>query len=88
MGLTKEAVMRAMAFNYKHRKTKKRDFRKLWIQRINAATRIHGMSYSKFICGLSKAGCSLDRKSLSEMAINDPEGFGEVVTTAKQALAA
>jgi len=77
-----------MAFNYKHRKAKKRDFRKLWIQRINAATRIHGMSYSKFICGLTKAGCTLNRKTLSEMAINDPTGFEQIIGTAKAALAA
>lgn len=88
MALTKEAVMRAMAFNYKHRKTKKRDFRKLWIQRINAAARIHGISYSKFIDGLHKAGCQLNRKTLAHMAVTDPEGFGQVVNTAKAALAA
>lgn len=84
--LTKEAVMRAMAFNYKHRKAKKRDFRKLWIQRINAAARINGMSYSKLIDGLTKAGCTLDRKTLANMAITDPVAFTAVVDTAKAAL--
>lgn len=86
--LTSGAVMRAMAYNYTHRKQKKRDFRNLWIMRINAATRINGISYSKFIYGLKKAGCELNRKILSEMAISDPNGFTVVVRCAKAALAA
>lgn len=85
--LTSEAVMRAMAYNYRHRKLKKREFRSLWIVRISAAAKMHGLSYSKFIHGLSKSGCGLDRKSLSEMAISDPAGFASVVNQAKQALA-
>ncbi len=85
--LTSGAVMRAMAYNYAHRKQKKRDFRSLWITRLNAAARIHGISYSKFIYGLKKAHCELDRKVLSDMAIRDPGGFAEVVSYAKAALA-
>lgn len=86
--ISKEAVMRAMAYNYKHRKLRKREFRSLWIQRISAAAKIHGISYSKFIHGLQRAGCTLDRKSLSDMAIRDPQGFADVVGMAKTALAA
>ncbi|MBS0620147.1 MAG: 50S ribosomal protein L20 [Verrucomicrobia bacterium] len=85
--LTKDAVMSALAFNYRHRKLKKRDFRSLWIVRISVAAKIHGMSYSKLISGLSKAGCALNRKMLSEMAIRDPSSFAAVAGTAKQALA-
>lgn len=84
--LTSGAVMRAMAFNYAHRKQKKRDFRKLWIMRLNAAARINGISYSKFIYGLKKAGCELNRKVLADLAISDPIGFAAIVGSAKQAL--
>lgn len=87
LALTKEAVMRAMAYNYKHRKQKKREFRKLWITRINAAAKMNGISYSKFINGLKKAGCLLNRKVLADMAIRDPQGFAAVAITAKTALA-
>lgn len=85
--LTTEAVMRAMAYNYRHRKLKKRDFRSLWITRIGAASKIHGISYSKFIYGLKKAQCELNRKMLADMAIRDPQGFAAVVAQAKHALA-
>lgn len=85
--MTTEAVMRAMAYNYRHRKEKKRNFRSLWIVRIAAAAKIHGISYSKFIHGLQKSGCVLDRKILADMAIRDPNGFAAVVGHAKQALA-
>lgn len=85
--LSSEAVLRALAFNYRDRKQRKRDFRRLWIARLGVATRIHGISYSKFMHGLKKAGCELNRKVLSEMAIHDPEGFGTVVSCAKEALA-
>lgn len=84
--LTADAVLRAMAYNYRHRKERKRDFRTLWIMRIGAAAKINGMSYSKFICGLKKAKCELDRKVLSEMAIRDPNSFAAVASHAKQAL--
>lgn len=86
--LTKDAVMSAMAFNYRHRKQKKRDFRRLWIVRIAVAAKMNGISYSKFVGGLKKAGCMLNRKMLSDMAIRDPESFSLVAMAAKQALAA
>lgn len=85
--LTKDAVMSALSFNYCHRKQKKRDFRRLWITRIGVGAKIHGMSYSKFISGLKKAGCGLDRKVLSDMAIRDPDSFAAVAGIARQALA-
>lgn len=85
--LTTEAVMRAMAYNYRHRKEKKRNFRSLWIVRISAAAKIHGISYSKFIHGLQQGRCEIDRKMLADMAIRDPSGFAAVVGHAKQALA-
>lgn len=85
--LTSDAVLRAMAYNYRHRKERKRDFRSLWIVRIGAAAKINGISYSKFICGLKKAKCELDRKVLAEMAIRDPSSFAAVASRAKQALA-
>lgn len=84
--LTSGAVMRAMACNYAHRKRKKRDFRMLWTTRLNAAARINGISYSKLMHGLKKAGCLLDRKVLSDMAIRDPSSFAFVVDHAKAAL--
>lgn len=85
--MTKDAVLRALAFNYRHRKAKKRDFRKLWITRIAAAAKIHGVSYSKFICGLKRARCELDRKMLADLAVKDPDSFAAVVERAKQSLA-
>lgn len=84
--LTSDAVLRAMAYNYRHRKERKRDFRSLWIVRIGAAAKINGISYSKFIYGLKKAKCELDRKLLAEMAIRDPSSFAAVASRAKQAL--
>ncbi len=86
--LSKDAVMSAKAFNYKHRKLRKRDFRCLWTTRINVAARLNGLSYSKLIHGLTKAGCLLDRKVLSDLAIRDPAAFSEVAAKAKLALAA
>src|ERR1700730_2158243 len=70
--LTSDAVMRAMAYNYRHRKENKRNFKSLWIMRIGVAAKIHGISYSKFIHGLKKARCELDRKMLADMAVRDP----------------
>lgn len=84
--ITKDAVLRALAYNYRHRKERKREFRSLWIMRIGAAAKINGISYSKFIFGLKKAGCELDRKILAEMAIQDPGSFAAVAGRAKQAL--
>ena len=80
-----EAVDRALSLSTAHRKLKKRDFRQLWIARINAASRAEGVSYSKLMAGLIKAGVSLNRKSLSEIAIRDPEGFKAIVEIAKGA---
>ena len=80
-----EAVDRAMRHSTEHRKLKKRDFRQLWIGRINAATRAEGLSYSKFMAGLIKAGVTLNRKMLSEIAIQDPAGFKTLVDIAKNA---
>lgn len=84
----KETLIRAGAYAYRDRRVRKREFRKLWIIRINAAVRERGIRYSEFIHGLNKAGIELDRKTLSEMAINDPTSFDAVVEQAKQALAA
>ena len=80
-----EAVDRALSLSTEHRKLRKRDFRQLWISRISAATRLQGLSYSKFMAGLIKAGVTLNRKSLSEIAIMDPEGFKTIVDIAKKA---
>ena len=80
-----EAVDRAMRLATAHRKLKKRDFRQLWIARVNAAARQEGISYSKLIAGLTKAGVALNRKMLSEIAIRDPEGFKSIVEIAKNA---
>jgi large subunit ribosomal protein L20 len=85
--LTSDAVLSAMAFNYRHRKEKKRDFRRLWVIRIGVAAKINGLSYSKLINGLKKAGCSINRKMLSDMAISDPNSFAVIAGAAKQALA-
>jgi large subunit ribosomal protein L20 len=76
-------VNRARAFAYRDRRGKKRDFRRLWIVRINAAAREHGLSYSKLMGGLHKAGIELDRKMLADMAVHDPEGFSRVASMAK-----
>lgn len=85
--LTLDAVLSALAFNYRHRKQRKRDFRSLWITRIGVGAKINGISYSKLVSGLKRAGCALNRKMLSDMAIRDPSSFSAVVNTAKQALA-
>lgn len=84
----KETVIRAGVYAYRDRRVRKREFRKLWIIRINAACRERGMRYSEFIHGLTKAGIEIDRKSLSEMAIHDPPAFDAVVEQAKSALTA
>ena len=81
-----EAVNRAQRLNTIHRKHRKRDFRRLWIARINAATRANGMTYSRFIEGLTKGNITLNRKMLSEIAIHDPAGFTAIVGQAKAAL--
>ena len=84
----KETLVRAEVYAYRDRRVRKRDFRRLWITRINAAVRQHGLRYSEFIHGLNKANIGLDRKTLSEMAIHDPAGFDVVVEQVKAALAA
>jgi large subunit ribosomal protein L20 len=77
--IANQAVMRSLVFAYRDRRAKKRDFRKLWITRINAAARINDMSYSKFMNGLKVAGINIDRKILADMAVNDAEGFAALV---------
>jgi large subunit ribosomal protein L20 len=84
----KETLIRAGVYAFRDRRVKKRQFRRLWITRINAACRQRGMRYSEFIHGLQKANIELDRKSLSEIAICDPDGFDKIVESAKEALAA
>ena len=81
-----ETVMRAGQFAYRDRRRKKRDFRQLWIARINAAARENGMSYSKFMHGLNSAGIQLDRRQLADLAVREPEAFTQVVQTAQEAL--
>ena len=81
--VAKQSVMRALSTSFSGRKERKRQFRSLWIARINAAARINGISYSKFMYGLKEAGIDINRKMLSEMAINDPEGFSELAEVAK-----
>ena len=85
--VAKQSVMRALIESYKGRKQKKRQFRQLWIARINAAARINGLSYSKFMYGLKLANIDLNRKVLSEMAVNDAEGFAKLAEVAKSKLA-
>lgn len=79
-----ESMMHSLAYAYAHRRERKGDMRRLWIARINAAARLNGLSYSKFIKGLSKAGIGLDRKILAELAVNDPPAFAQLVATAKE----
>lgn len=79
----KEVVMKAWVYAYAHRKRKKRDFRRLWIARINAASRSHGITYSRFIAGIKKASIDIDRKMLAELAVNDPAAFGSIVEKVK-----
>lgn len=81
-----QAVLKSGNYAYRDRRQKKRDFRKLWIARINAACRMNDMSYSKFMNGLKKSGIELDRKVLSDIAITDPKGFTALVEKAKAAL--
>ncbi len=85
--IAKQSVMRALASAYAGRKQRKRQFRSLWIARINAAARLNGLSYSKFMYGLKQADINLNRKVLADMAVNDPEGFATLVETAKAKVA-
>ncbi|MDA8421869.1 MAG: 50S ribosomal protein L20 [Nitrospiraceae bacterium] len=80
-----EAVDRALKYAYRDRKARKRDFRRLWIARINAAARLNGVTYSRFMAGLTKSGVGIDRKILADLAITDPASFTKLVETAKAA---
>jgi len=86
--IAKQAVEKAMQYAYRDRKRRKRTFRALWIQRINAAVREHGLTYGRFINGLALAGITVDRKVLADLAVNDPAEFGKIVEQAKAALPA
>ena len=81
-----EQVMRSFAYAYRDRKARKRDFRKLWISRINAACQLNGIKYSRFINGLAKAEIAINRKMLADMAVNDAEGFANLCKVAQEAL--
>lgn len=81
-----EAMMKSLVYAYRDRRNRKRDFRRLWITRINAAARLHDLSYSKFIHGLKTAGVDLDRKILADIAVHDADGFAQLAETAKAAL--
>lgn len=80
----RETVERGLTYAYRDRRTKKRDFRSLWIVRINAAARGHGISYSRLMAGLKAAGVAVDRKMLAAMAVQDPPGFEQIVTVARE----
>ena len=84
--IAKQAMEKAMQYAYRDRRTKKRDFKSLWIQRINAGVRAEGLTYSKFINGLNKSGIQLDRKILAEIAYDNPEAFKTIVKKAQSAL--
>jgi large subunit ribosomal protein L20 len=86
--MAKQAVDKALAYAYRDRRQKKRQLRSLWIVRINAAARLHGLSYSRLIAGLKAAGSSLDRKVLADIAVTDPSGFAGLAEMAKSALGA
>ena len=83
-----ESVMHALRYAYEHRRDKKGDFRRLWIMRINAAARLHGISYSRLIAGLTRAGVEVDRKILADLAVRDDAAFGQIADKAKAALSA
>lgn len=83
--IANQAVMKSLSYAYRDRKSNKRNFRQLWISRINAGARLNGLSYSKFMNGLRKAGINLNRKVLADMAVNDAEGFTQLVNSVKNA---
>jgi large subunit ribosomal protein L20 len=85
--IAKQAVMKAGQYAYRDRRNRKRVFRRLWIARINAAARSHGVTYSRFMAGIKKAAIEIDRKVLADMAVNDPAAFGSIVEKAKAQLA-
>lgn len=82
----KEQVAHSLAYAYRDRRVRKRDFRRLWITRINAASRMHGLSYNRFLAGLKGAEVDVDRKVLADLAVRDPEAFGRLVEVAKAGL--
>ena len=84
--IANQAVMKSLSYAYRDRRAKKRDFRKLWITRINAGARINGMSYSKFMNGLKKSGININRKILADMAVNDAVAFSKLVENAKTSI--
>ncbi len=84
--IAKQAVEKSLQYAYRDRKVRKRNFRALWVQRINAAVREHGLTYARFIDGLNKAGIEIDRKVMSDMAIHEPQAFAALVAQAKTAL--
>jgi len=84
--LANQAVMKSLVYAYRDRRAKKRDFRKLWISRINAAARVNGLSYSKFMNGIKKSGISLNRKVLADMAVNDAQAFAQLAEKVKSAV--
>jgi large subunit ribosomal protein L20 len=81
--LAQDTVLRGLKFAYRDRRVRKRDFRQLWIARINAAARLHGLSYSRLMHGLKLAQVELDRKTLAELAVHDPDAFGQIAAVAK-----
>ncbi|MGJ8524539.1 50S ribosomal protein L20 [Halomonadaceae bacterium LMG 33818] len=83
--VAKQAVIKAGQYSYRDRRQRKRQFRALWITRINAAARLHGLSYSRFVAGLKKAGIEIDRKVLADLAVHEKEAFGAIVDKAKAA---
>jgi large subunit ribosomal protein L20 len=84
----KEQMLHSMTYSYRDRKARKGDFRRLWIQRINAASRAHGLTYNRFIQGLGLAGIEVDRRMLAELAVNDEQAFAQLVEVARAALPA
>jgi large subunit ribosomal protein L20 len=85
--VAKEAVEKSLSYAYRDRRNRKREFRRLWIVRINAGARLNGLSYNRLIDGLKRAGCQINRKMLADLAVEDPSGFAAIAETAKQALA-
>lgn len=79
-----QQVLKSLSYAYRDRRNRKRDFRRLWISRINAGARQHGLSYSRFVSGLKRAGVEVNRKMLAEMAVHDPTGFGQLASVAKE----
>ncbi len=85
--MANQSLLKAWSHAYRHRRLRKRDFRRLWIVRINAAVRPHGLTYSRFMAGLKRAGVAINRKMLADLAVRDPEGFARLVERARQAIA-